>query len=506
MRKLSERDVCTKFITPAVLAAGWDLHKQIREEVSFTAGRIIPKGKTYSRKQGKRSDYILYYKPNIPLAIIEAKDNTHSVGSGMQQALEYAEILDIPFVYSSNGKGFLEHDRTGTANQMTSLLALDEFPSPQELWGRYREFKGFTKEEEKIVTQDYFIDPSGKTPRYYQRIAINRTVEAVAKGQDRILLVSATGTGKTLIAYNLIDRLWKSGAKKRILFLADRNILIDQTMSNDFKHFGDKMTKITKRTVDKSYEIYLALYQGVSGSEEWQNIYQEFSPEFFDLIVIDECHRGSAREDSAWREILNYFDTATHIGLTATPKETKEVSNANYFGEPIYTYSLKQGIDDGFLAPYKVIRVGLDRDLEGYRPEKGKIDKYGNLIDDREYYQKDFDKDLILEKRTKLVAKRVTEFLKKTDRFSKTIIFCIDIDHAERMRQALVNENSDIVKENPRYIMKITGDDPEGKAQLDNFADEDSNYPAVVTTSKLLTTGVNIKTCKLIVLDSNINR
>src|SRR5690625_3159586 len=301
----------------------------------------------------------------------------------MQQALEYAEILDIPFVYSSNGKGFLEHDRTGTANQMTSLLALDEFPSPQELWGRYREFKGFTKEEEKIVTQDYFIDPSGKTPRYYQRIAINRTVEAVAKGQDRILLVSATGTGKTLIAYNLIDRLWKSGAKKRILFLADRNILIDQTMSNDFKHFGDKMTKITKRTVDKSYEIYLALYQGVSGSEEWQNIYQEFSPEFFDLIVIDECHRGSAREDSAWREILNYFDTATHIGLTATPKETKEVSNIDYFGEPIYTYSLKQGIDDGFLAPYRVIRYLFDRDVEGWRPRKGERDRYGQLIEDR---------------------------------------------------------------------------------------------------------------------------
>jgi len=505
MRKLSERDVCTKFITPAVLAAGWDLHKQIREEVSFTAGRIIPKGKTYSRKQGKRSDYILYYKPNIPLAIIEAKDNTHSVGSGMQQALEYAEILDIPFVYSSNGKGFLEHDRTGTANQMTTHLALDEFPSPQELWDRYREYKGFTKEEEKIVTQDYFIDPSGKTPRYYQRIAINRAVEAVAKGQDRILLVSATGTGKTLIAYNLIDRLWKSGAKKRILFLADRNILIDQTMSNDFKHFGDKMTKITKRTVDKSYEIYLALYQGVSGSEEWQNIYQEFSPEFFDLIVIDECHRGSAREDSAWREILNYFDTATHIGLTATPKETKEVSNIDYFGEPIYTYSLKQGIDDGFLAPYRVIRYLFDRDVEGWRPRKGERDRYGQLIEDRMYNKKDFDRGLVLEDRTVQVAKTVSEFMKKTDRYQKTIIFCTNIDHAERMRQAMINENPDVAQENYKYVMRITGDNQEGKFELDNFIDPESIYPVIATTSKLMTTGVDAQTCQLIVLDSNIN-
>lgn len=502
---LSERDICSKYITPAVVDAGWDLHKQIREEVSFTAGRIIPRGKTYTRKQGKRADYILYYKPNIPLAIIEAKDATHSVGSGMQQALEYAEILDIPFVYSSNGKGFLEHDRTGQGKETTQELSLNEFPSPQKLWQKYRSFKGFTEEEENIVTQDYFVQPGVKTPRYYQRIAINRTVEAVAQGQDRALVVCATGTGKTMIAYHIIHRLWKSGAKKRILFLADRNILVDQTMSNDFKHFGDKMTKITKRTIDKSFEIYLALYQGVSGSEDWKNIYKEFSPEFFDLIVIDECHRGSAREDSAWREILNYFDHATHIGLTATPKETEKVSNIDYFGDPIYTYSLKQGINDGFLAPYRVIRYLFDRDVEGWRPGKGEKDKYGETIEDRIYNMKDFDKGLVLEERTKEVAKQIANYMKHTDRYQKAIVFCVNIDHAERMRQALVNENKDLVNQNHRYVMRITGDNQEGKLELDNFIDPESTYPVIATTSKLMTTGVDAQTCKLIVLDSNIN-
>lgn len=503
--KLSERDICTKYITPAIIGAGWDLHKQIREEVSFTAGRIIPKGKTYKRKQGKRADYILYYKPNIPLAIIEAKDNTHTVGSGMQQALEYAEILDIPFVYSSNGEGFLEHDRTGNSDKVTQELSLKQLPSPEELWKRYRKYKGLTDEEEKIVAQDYFIDPGGKSPRYYQRIAINRTVEAVAKGKDRGLLVCATGTGKTMIAYNIIHRLWKSGAKKRILFLADRNILVDQTMSNDFKHFGDKMTKITNRTIDKSFEIYLALYQGVSGSEDWSNIYKEFSSDFFDLIVIDECHRGSAREDSAWREILKYFDSATHVGLTATPKETEDVSNIDYFGKPIYTYSLKQGINDGFLAPYRVIRYLFDRDVEGWRPHKGEKDKWGNVIEDRMYNKKDFDKGLVLEDRTIQVAKRVSEYMEKTDQFQKAIIFCVNTDHAERMRQALANENADLVQENYKYVMRITGNDTEGKLELDNFIDPESTYPVIATTSKLMSTGVDAQTCKLIVLDSNIN-
>ncbi|GAB4073134.1 DEAD/DEAH box helicase family protein [Barrientosiimonas marina] len=502
---LSERDICTKYITPAVEQAGWNRHRQMREEVSFTDGRIIPKGKSYTRKKGKRADYILYYKPNIPLALIEAKDAAHSVGSGMQQALDYAEILDIPFVYSSNGRGFLEHDRTGTGELVTRELTLDQFPSPETLWQRYRTGQGFTDEEEQIVTQGYLTGPDKKPPRYYQRIAINRTVEAVAKGQDRILLVSATGTGKTMIAFHIIHRLWKSGAKKRILFLADRNILVDQAKNNDFRDFGDKMTKIQNHEVNKSYEIYLALYQGVSGAEDWKNIYKEFSPTFFDLIVIDECHRGSARDDSAWREILNYFDQATHIGMTATPKETEDVSNMDYFGKPIYTYSLKQGIDDGFLAPYRVVRYLFDRDVEGWRPHKGEKDRNGEVIEDRMYNRKDFDKGLVLTERTKQVAKQVSDYMKHTDRYQKAIIFCVNIDHAERMQQALMNENQDLVNENSKYVMCITGDKDEGKMELDNFIHPEETYPVIATTSKLMTTGVDAQTCKLIVLDSNIN-
>ncbi len=504
-KKLSERDICTKFITPAIQHAGWDLHKQIREEVTFTAGRIIVKGKVHSRKKSKRADYILYYKPNIPIAIIEAKDGEHSVGDGMQQGLEYAEMLDIPFVFSSNGQAFLMHDRTGQSEKIEQEISLNKFPTPEELWSRYKTWKGIvTEEQEKIVTQDYFTDASGKTPRYYQRIAVNRAVEAIAQGKDRILLVLATGTGKTMIAFQLIWRLWKSKTKKRILFLADRNILVDQTMSNDFKHFGDKMTKIKNRTVDKSYEIFLALYQGVSGAEDWKNIYKEFSKDFFDLIIIDECHRGSAKEDSAWREILEYFSSATQVGLTATPKETKEVSNIDYFGEPLYTYSLKQGISDGFLAPYRVIRYILDKDT-GWRPTKGQTDKFGEVIEDRIYNVKDFDRNLILEQRTLAVAKKVTEYLKRTDRYQKTIIFCTNINHAERMRQAIANENSDLVAKNHKYVMRITGDNDEGKAELDNFIHPGSTYPVIAVTSKLMTTGVDAQTCKLIVLDSNIN-
>lgn len=505
-KSLSERDICTKFITPAIKLSNWDIHKQIREEVTFTDGRIFVRGRLTTRGERKRADYILYYKPNIPIAIIEAKDNKHSIGAGMQQALEYAEILDIPFVYSSNGDGFLEHDRTISDGIIEKELSLKEFPKPNELWERYKKYKGITEQEEKVVTQDYFYNPDMKNPRYYQMVAINRTIEVVAKKQDRILLVMATGTGKTYTAFQIIWRLWKSGMKKRILFLADRNILIDQTMTNDFKPFGDKMTKIKNRNIDKSYQIYLALYQGITGTEEINDCYKEFSRDFFDLIVIDECHRGSAKEDSKWREILEYFNAGTHIGLTATPKETKEVSNIEYFGEPVYTYSLKQGIEDGFLAPYKVIRVSLDKDLEGYRPEKGKTDKYGNLIDDREYNVKDYDKNMILEKRTEVVAKMVSDYLKRNkSRFDKSIFFCVDIDHAERMRKALVNENADLVKQNEKYIMRITGDNDEGKAQLDNFIAPEEIYPTLVTTSKLMTTGVDAKTCKLIVLDSNIN-
>ncbi|CAM2076377.1 MAG: DEAD/DEAH box helicase family protein [uncultured Clostridium sp.] len=499
-KKLSEEDIKMKYITPAIEQAGWDIKKQVRAEYIFTDGRVIVRGNVTTRGKKKRADYILFYKPNMPLAIIEAKDNRHSVGAGMQQGLEYGEILDIPFVYSSNGDGFIEYDRfIGKERE----LSLDEFPTRDELWNRYLVAKGLNKEQEEIITEPYFFKAGDKQPRYYQRNAINRTIEAIAKGQDRILLVMATGVGKTYVAFNIIYRLWKSKRKKKILFLADRNILVDQTMSNDFQPFNGVMTKIENRTIDTSYEIYLSLYHQLSStSKDPLEVLKQLSPDFFDLIVIDECHRGSAKEDSRWRAVLDYFSSATQIGLTATPKETKEASNINYFGEPVYTYSLKQGIEDGFLAPYKVIRVGLDKDLEGYRPTKGKTDMYGQVIEDREYNTKDFDKNIIIDDRTKKVAQKVTEFLKKTDRFSKTIVFCIDIDHAERMRQALVNENSDLVRENPKYIMRITGDNEEGKAQLDNFIDEESLYPTIVTTSKLMTTGVDCKTCKLIVLDN----
>jgi len=503
-KKLTERDICTKFINPALKQAGWDIQSQVREEFPVTNGRIIVRGRMHTRARPRRADYVLNYKKNIPIAIIEAKDNKHSLGDGMQQALAYSDALDAPFVFSSNGDGFLFHDRTGLYGQTETTLQLDEFPSPETLWQLYCQYKGIGQVARQTVEQAYYDDGSGRTPRYYQMVAINRTVEAVAKGQDRLLLVMATGTGKTFTAFQIIWRLWKSKQKKRILFLADRNILVDQTKNNDFKPFGQAMTKVTNRTVDKSYEIYLSLYQAVTGSEEEQNIYKQFSPDFFDLIVIDECHRGSAAEDSAWRQILDYFSSATHIGLTATPKETKEVSNIDYFGEPVYTYSLKQGIEDGFLAPYKVVRIDLDRDLQGWRPSKGQTDKNGELIEDRIYNQKDFDRQLVMEPRTQLVAQKITEFMAQTDPYQKAIVFCEDIDHAERMRQALVNLNPKRVQENRKYVMRITGDEPEGKAELDNFINPEERYPVIATTSKLMTTGVDAQTCKLIVLDQRI--
>jgi type I restriction enzyme R subunit len=504
-KSLSERDICTKYITPSITAAGWNLHTQIREEVSFTKGRIIVRGKLHARGEQKRADYILYYKSNIPVAVIEAKENGHSVGAGMQQALNYAETLGVPFVFSSNGDAFLMHDRTGLSDKVERELALDAFPSPTELWQRYCQWKGLdTKEARHTVEMPYYDDGSGRAPRYYQANAINNTVEAVAKGQQRILLVMATGTGKTYTAFQIIWRLWKSCTKKRILFLADRNILVDQTKNNDFKPFGAAMTKISKRQIDKSYEIYLSLYQAVTGSEEEQNIYKQFSPDFFDLIVIDECHRGSAAEDSAWREILAYFSSATHVGLTATPKETKDVSSIVYFGEPVYSYTLKQGIEDGFLAPYKVVRIDIDRDVQGWRPSKGQVDDKGQQIEDRVYNQIDMDRTLILKQRTELVAKKITEFLTATDPYAKTIVFCDDIDHAERMRQALVNLNPERVKESRKYVMRITGDEIEGKAELDNFINPEERYPVIATTSKLMTTGVDAQTCKLVVLDQHI--
>ena len=499
-RNLSEEDIKLRYITPAIQNAGWE-NKQIRMEYAFTAGRIILRGNITARGKKKSADYLLSYKSNFPLAVVEAKYNKHSVGAGLQQAIEYARELDVPYVYASNGDGFVEQNLiTGEVKE----LKLEEFPSPEALYKKYKIDKGIDEAEEKVILAPYYYIPDYKTPRYYQRVAINKTVDAVAKGQNRVLLVSATGTGKTYMTFQIIYRLWKSGLKKKILFLADRNVLIDQTMTGDFKPFGGKMTKVQNRNLDSSYEIYLALYQQLAG-DDGEEAYRQFKPNFFDLIVIDECHRGSAKEESAWRKILDYFNEATHIGCTATPVETKEASRLTYFGAPVYEYSLKQGIDDGFLAPYKVIRIGLDKDLEGYRPEAGKLDKHGYEIEDREYNGKDFDRNLVIDDRTRVVASKITEFLKKTDRFSKTIVFCVDIEHAERMRQALINENKDLYSENDRYIMRITGDNDIGKAQLENFIDEESKYPVIAVTSKLMTTGVDAKMCKLIVLENNIN-
>ena len=503
-KSFSERDICCKYITPALEKAGWDSVSQIMEEVTLTKGRIITRGKLHTRAKGKRADYVLYYKPGIPLAIIEAKDNTHTMGAGMQQALGYAELLQVPFVFSSNGDGFLFHNTLAFQGQTECELALDDFPSPQSLWQQWMQHKGLTPVQSDIITQDYYSDGSDKSPRYYQLLAINKVMEAIVRGQNRLLLVMATGTGKTFTAFQIIWRLWRAKAKKRILFLADRNILVDQTRTNDFKPFGSAMTKISKRQANKSYEVYLSLYQAVSGTEEEQNIYKQFSPDFFDLIIVDECHRGSAADNAAWRKILDYFSAATQIGLTATPKETEDVSNSHYFGDPIYSYSLRQGIEDGFLAPYTVIRYDLDRDLFGWRPSNGMLDKYDNLIEDRIYNLKDIDRNLVFEARTELVAKLVSEFLRETSRFDKTIVFCDNIDHAERMRQALVNENSDLVAENGKYIMRITGDSEEGKDELDNFIFPESRYPVIATTSKLMSTGVDAQTCKLIVLDQHI--
>ena len=501
---LTERDICTKYITPALERAGWDIATQIREEFPLTKGRIIVRGKLHTRAQHKRVDYVLFYKPNIPIAVIEAKENSHSLGDGMQQALGYAGMLQVPFVFSSNGDGFLFHNKIASDGIIERELSLEEFPSAETLWESWSQHRGITGKQENLITQDYYSDGSNKSPRYYQFLAINKTIEAIAQGQNRILLVMATGTGKTFTAFQIIWRLWKSKTKKRILFLADRNILVDQTITNDFKPFGSAMTKIKKRQVNKSFEIYLSLYQAVTGNEEEQNIYRQFTPDFFDLIVVDECHRGSAAEDSAWRQILEYFSSATQIGMTATPRETKEISNSDYFGKPIYTYSLRKGIDDGFLAPYKVVRIDLDKDLEGWRPDKGMEDKHGNEIEDRIFNQKDFDKSLVLEQRTLLVAKKISDFLRQTNRFDKTIVFCENIDHAERMRSALVNENSDLVAQNPRYVVRITGDSEEGKAELDNFIFPESRYPVIATTSKLMSTGIDAQTCKLIVLDQTI--
>ncbi|MDE0805898.1 MAG: DEAD/DEAH box helicase family protein, partial [Acidimicrobiales bacterium] len=507
----SESDICDRYITPAVTGAGWS-PSQWRREFGFTDGKIIVRGKLVARGKRKRTDYLLFHKPNLPIALIEAKDNTHSVGAGMQQALAYAETLDVPFVFSSNGDGFLFHDRSGTFDPIEQQLALDEFPDPDVLWEHYRTWRGLDPKEDALVTSPNHAEVGGKEPRYYQQLAINRTVEAVARGQQRLLLVMATGTGKTFTAFNIIWRLWKSKRVKRVLFLADRNILVDQTIQNDFRPFGGVMKKLTRGLVgddgrvDTSYEIYLGLYQAIMGAEDKEPVYDKFPKDFFDLIVIDECHRGSAAEDSAWREVLDYFDSAIQLGMTATPKETKYVSNIHYFGEPVYTYSLKQGIEDGFLAPYKVVRVDLDHDLLGWRPEDGQVDDAGEEIDDRIYNAKDFDRDIVFPERDKVVAERISAFLHGTDPMHKTIVFCQSIDHAERMRQAITNvsANAPLVQADHRYVMRITGDNDEGKAQLDNFIDPKRPYPVIATTSKLMTTGVDAQTCHVIALDQRI--
>lgn len=503
MPNVTEDDTRARFIDPAIRQAGWDDLTQVQRNYAITAGRIMVKGKMTARGKKKFADYALSIIPNNVIAIIEAKHFGKRLGTGMQQGLEYADMLDVPFVFSTNGQGFLFHDKTNPS-QLETELRPEEFPSPDELLSKYNRWKELGGDSQQaIVQQPFYSDGSGKSPRYYQQIAIRRSLEAVAKQQERILLVMATGTGKTFTAFQIIWRLWKSGAKKRILFLADRTVLAEQTIRDDFSPFGEAMTYIQKKKIEKAYSVYVALYQGLT-DHEGEDPYKQFSPDFFDLIVVDECHRGSARDDSQWREILTYFSSATHLGLTATPKESKEVSNIEYFGDPIYTYSLRQGIDDGFLAPYKVIKVALDIDVDGWRPPDGFLDKDGEPVEDRIYNRTDFDKRIAVKERRELVASKITEWLQANDPYAKSIIFCVDIEHAEAMRSAMVNANPSLVQENRKYVMQITGDNDEGKKELDNFQNPSERYPVIATTSKLLNTGVNVQTCKLIVLDSNI--
>lgn len=511
-KDLSEADICDRYITPALYQAGWK-KSQIRREYGFTDGQMIVRGQMAGRGARKRADYLLYYPSNQAIALIEAKDNNHSVRAGIQQALGYAKALQVPFVFSSNGDGFLFHDKSGTYTQVEQQLSLDAFPSPEELWQHYKQWQDLQAVNQDLLTSPYYIEIGGKEPRYYQQLAVNRTIEAVANGQKRCLLVMATGAGKTYTVFNIIWRLWKTKVVRRVLFLADRNALVDQTITNDFRPFGEVMTKLDRRLVDNetgrmntSYEIYLGLYQAIIGNEERDNLYEKFDRDFFDLVVIDECHRGSAADDSNWRQVLDYFSEAIQVGLTATPKETKYVSNIDYFGEPIYAYSLKQGIEDGFLAPFRRVQVDLDIDLEGWTPEAGEYDDNGQRIEQRDYNRLDYDRNITFDKRTQRVAEYVSQFLHDGDPMRKTIVFCEDIDHAERMREALakVTLNRSLILKDHRYVMQITGDEKEGKAQIDNFINPKETYPVIATTSKLMTTGVDAQTCHVIVLDRRI--
>ena len=501
-KSMTEEDIKLQYITPAVTSK-WSIGK-ITMETQITDGKINLKGNFVFREKPKRADYLLYLSVNNPIAVIEAKDNNHSISHGLQQAMEYAKMLDVPFAYSSNGDGFAEHDfLTGQERE----FGLDEFPTEQELAARYRRESGLTPQQETILEQPYYTSQNTYPPRYYQRIAINRTVDAIARGQQRILLVMATGTGKTYTAFQIVYRMLQSGMKRKILYLADRNILVDQSIQQDFAPLEKVTHKINVAKDDKStitsHEVYFSLYQQLVGDDDQEHFSELFTPDFFDLIIVDECHRGSAKEESRWRRILEYFQSATQIGMTATPKETKYISNLSYFGEPIYTYSLKEGIEDGFLAPFKVINIMTDIG-EGWRPRKGQRDINGEEIPDRIYTNSDYDYNIIIEDRIQQVAQEITKYLKSTDRMAKTIVFCATEDAALRMRDALAKLNADMMKENSDYVVRITGGDDYGKGKLKYFISVSSPYPVIATTSKLLSTGADCKMTKLIVLDEMI--
>lgn len=504
-KDLKEQEIRTMFISPALNNKGWAVPVNMREEKYFTDGRVLIAGSQHSVAEGKKADYLLYHNGK-PIAVVEAKDNNHAVGGGIQQAINYALILDLKFAYSTNGDAFLEHDFiTGKERE----LKIDEFPTEQELYNRYLAAKNYTGEERQIIETPYYFDAYSYEPRYYQRIAIDRTVEAIARGQQRVLVVMATGTGKTYTAFQIIHRLHKSGAKKKILYLADRNILIDQTMAQDFKPFKKFMTKITsvgegEEKIDTAYEIYMALYHQLVGKENEPDPLLEVQPNFFDLIIVDECHRGSAKDDSAWRKVLEYFSSATQIGMTATPKAQEGANNLDYFGEPVYTYSLLQGINDGFLAPYRVTADFINIDLQGWTPEEGERDLLGKEIERKLYQRQNIGRDLAIKTRRKIVAHRITRMMHDIGRMTKTIVFCSDIEEAAEMRSLLVEMNADMCRKSPYYVTRIVGEDSEGKKQLDNFISVDEPYPVIVTTSELLSTGVDCKTCGLIVIDKEI--